>query len=639
MAMMRRLTATQDRHLPFAAAGAACLLLLGYTASLFNHQLQPLCLGLSGLALTGAFAIALWSRSDSGAFSYSGPLWLLGALWLWWLVLTVVSPVRYVSEGATWTLAALPASAAMALWLRHSRFFKSVVVSGIGLILAVLALYACYQFFVEASAPSATFRNKNSFAALQMLVALGATGIALERRQRWQQWAGLSLMTLLVFVIGLIGSRGALLTVVTAMVILVAVAWRKGAALRTVAITSGLFAAALVSAQLASMGRLGSRVASLAEPLAAGSSRFTIWEGSWNLALEVPWYGAGPGLYWMMYPPHRDVSDSSAGQYVHNDYLQFLIETGWPGVALVFLCMAALVWWCLPRLLGRTDADCGIEAGGLFCGLLAVVTHSLLTFNLYLMPILIVMGLAIGRLLSLVGADRCPQPGQSDKGGRLWMSVALTVALVMPFEVYLSAATSGWRYHQAQDAKAQGSREAAVTHLDRAIEWWPEVDLYHYQKALTLYQIASAAPGEPETSLLREMTHHLEKARNLNPYRPETAVVQGLYYETFNQSSPSGEFSPEQAAQRAYMRALLVDPYSLRARFRLAKILLQNQRHQHALDVLEETSEHQYPAEKVTFDYYQLLSQMHRMRDNPGKADHYRKRAEELVTTPADRAQ
>jgi O-antigen ligase len=610
---------------PWAASLAAVFLILGLVASLYYNQLDPMYLGLSGIGLISAFAIALWARAPSGSWQLTGPLWLLGLVWFWWFLLSGFSPVLYLSESATWTLAALPASAAITLWLRQSRWFASITIAGVGILLASLAIMACYQFFIQVRQPSATFLNKNNFAALQMLVALSATGLALQHGRGWRSWAGMGLMALLVFVVGLIGSRGALLTLVTGMVILLFLAFRKGVVRNSLVSTGLIFIGAVGSAQLASMGRLGERVSSLADPWAAGGSRFAIWKGSLELAQDTPWHGIGPGLYWLFYPPYRDIEDKSAAFYAHNDYLQFLIETGWPGLLLILASMAMLAWWAIPRLMARSAADQSIEASGLFCGLLVVVTHSLLTFNLYLMPILLVMGLAIGRLLSLLGPTTVDSPEQHTRAKPVF-NLSLTLLLLIPLNLYISAAGSGWHYHRAGEAGNRSEPSTAMAHINSAIYWWPDVDLYHYVKAQMLFKSAREIQGNAAESTLSTNTSELDKATTLNPYRPETPLLRGRFYETLDQSPDPGT-SPAEAARIAYRHALALDPYFLPARFRLGRLLLRANHTEAGMAVLEENAEHRYPANKVTLNYFRLLSRMHQVMDNPDKAAHYRERA------------
>ncbi|MEQ6886072.1 O-antigen ligase family protein [Salicola sp. Rm-C-2C1-2] len=618
---------------PWAASFAAVFLIIGLVASLYYNQLDPMYLGLAGLGLISSFAIALWDRAPSGSWPLTGPLWLLGLVWFWWFLLSGFSPVLYLSESATWTLAALPASAIITLWLRHSQWFVSITVTAVGLLLASLAVMACYQFFIQVQQPSATFLNKNNFAALEMLVALSATGIALQHGRGWRSWAGMGLMGLLVFVVGLVGSRGALLTLVTSMVILLVLAFRKGASRNSVVSTGLIFIGATGSAQLASMGQLGERVSSLADPWTAGGSRFAIWRGSLELAQDAPWHGIGPGLYWLFYPPYRAIEDQSAAFYAHNDYLQFLIETGWPGLLLILASMAMLAWWTIPRLMARSATDQSIEASGLFCGLLAVVTHSLLTFNLYLMPVLFVMGLAIGRLLSLLGPafEDSLEPTTRTKPV---FNLSLTLLLLIPLNLYINALASGWHYHRMEETRNRSAPLTAMAHINSAISWWPDVDLYHYVKAQMLLKSARAIEGDPAESTLSAIRSELDKAVTLNPYRPETRLLRGRFYQALNQS-PDADTSPAEAARIAYRHALALDPYFLRARFRLGRLLLEANHIEAGMAVLEENVEHRYPSNKVTLNYFRLLSRTHEALENPAKAAHYRKRLQEVAGKPA----
>jgi len=164
-----------------------------------------------------------------------------------------------------------------------------------------------------------------------------------------------------------------------------------------------------------------------------------------------------------------------------------------------------------------------------------------------------------------------------------------------------------------------------MAHINSAIYWWPDVDLYHYVKAQMLFKSAREIQGNAAESTLSTITSELDKATTLNPYRPETPLLRGRFYETLDQSPDPGT-SPAEAARIAYRHALALDPYFLPARFRLGRLLRAN--HTEAgMAVLEENAEHRYPANKVTLNYFRLLSRMHQVMDNPDKAAHYRERA------------
>jgi O-antigen ligase len=75
--------------------------------------------------------------------------------------------------------------------------------------------------------------------------------------------------------------------------------------------------------------------------------RGMVWSAALGLVAERPWTGAGPGQFQAAFPPHRDPREIELSrhgacseldtevEHAHNDYLQFLVELGLVGGALV----------------------------------------------------------------------------------------------------------------------------------------------------------------------------------------------------------------------------------------------------------------------------------------------------------------
>jgi len=115
------------------------------------------------------------------------------------------------------------------------------------------------------------------------------------------------------------------------------------------------------------------------------TGRLDIWKDTWSIAREHP-LGVGPGNYEHVYPvyqvhfnPRLRVLDA------HNDFLQVLAESGWPGFAAL---AGGFLYFLVSRLAGivksNPDADpfsFFIRLGAL-CGLFALFFHSFFDFNL-----------------------------------------------------------------------------------------------------------------------------------------------------------------------------------------------------------------------------------------------------------------
>lgn len=137
---------------------------------------------------------------------------------------------------------------------------------------------------------------------------------------------------------------------------------------------------------------LAGRLASLGDPGAAGSSRWPIWRATWALIQEAPWLGHGPGTFFQAYAAYRLPTDGTAGFFAHNDYLQYLAERGLPGLLLLLALAAGCAWLYMRGLRDRAPV----------AALAGAAVHTLFSYNLHIMPFVIVFGIAIAALETAV---------------------------------------------------------------------------------------------------------------------------------------------------------------------------------------------------------------------------------------------
>jgi O-antigen ligase len=111
--------------------------------------------------------------------------------------------------------------------------------------------------------------------------------------------------------------------------------------------------------------------------------RLQLWSESSELLREYPLFGCGMGGFESVFMRHK-VNDPLAGDaFVHNDYLQFLIELGVVGFAI----LAAIGWgivknvlWTISKLDDRNERCLATACAG---ALMAIAVHSVVDFNLY----------------------------------------------------------------------------------------------------------------------------------------------------------------------------------------------------------------------------------------------------------------
>ena len=126
--------------------------------------------------------------------------------------------------------------------------------------------------------------------------------------------------------------------------------------------------------------------------------RSVVWQSTMKLFRNFPLAGTGLGTYELAYPPYKtDKLSATIMDHAHNDYLEFLSETGlagcipWLAFFLLFLCLSVRAWFRR-----RNTFSIFIGAGGL-AAVFALLVHSLADFNLQIpanaMLLFLVMGL------------------------------------------------------------------------------------------------------------------------------------------------------------------------------------------------------------------------------------------------------
>jgi O-antigen ligase len=103
---------------------------------------------------------------------------------------------------------------------------------------------------------------------------------------------------------------------------------------------------------------------------------------AFELAKDFPVFGAGPGSFYLAFPPYRTEHIGAFFNQAHNDYAQFAAESGFPGLVIlaifVGLCLAAALhaqWQRRDPLMRGMSFAC-------IMGVTSILIHSWVDFNL-----------------------------------------------------------------------------------------------------------------------------------------------------------------------------------------------------------------------------------------------------------------
>lgn len=596
---------------------APLLTFAAYAISLFfrGFNIEVFCIAYAVLIV--ACARALWAGYPAGFAIPATPLTvLLLAYWVWLAVTLVWSRVWFVGVVSFWWMSTLP----VAYWLyalmpQRARTWPALAAA---VLLSGLALAAAgaYQVLVLGVAPQSVFLDVNIQAALLNLIALPTAGYYLVRRVRVGKFdrpgwlLGLAFLAL-VYALMLTRSRGGILSFLLGAGLVLVLAWRH-VPRKALASLPLIVLAAYVLAELSRSGSFTERLETLADPQSASPERLLIWQQSWELLRQSPLWGAGLGHYSLYWPLYRDPADGSAGFFVHNDYLQLWIEAGLPGLLLFLGVLAAAAWGAL-RAWHRRNLPvlARLEMGGLAAGVGAIAVHSLVQYNFYVIPILLLCGLMLARLQEISAAPRPLKQRILPLSGRFtpvgYRLVVLVLAL-LPLGYFASVWVSAYEMSRGVALAREARYEDANRALERSHRFWPDSDTPLVSHA-DLYRYVLAGSREAEAqrraTVFQAAQDMLAQAESRNPWRPTLFLVRAELYREARELA-----GPDWAAQveRAYEEALRLNPRYVNARYNYAVYLLARGDESGALRLLEAGAVFIYPDREFLVPYLALTA-------------------------------
>lgn len=425
------------------ASSASSLNRLAYGLLLGVLLWAPLPLGSnrpwSSLLLSLLVAAALvllavdWLRHGCPSRRRVFPLWPLGIFVLafvalqalplppaWVQLLSPHSAALYAAlpqaqEAAWWSISVDPGSTLDQLLLLATYFvvflLASVLVNGrrrlqrLAMVLVVAAslnaVYGLFNylnagqfgFFRPASwwtaAITGTYVNKNHFAGLMEMVfplAMAGTAIALHRTDGLRSglagflnaWPQLGAAVLIGGALALSGSRAGALIL---LALLLAGFWgfvAKVEARRTRRAIVGFIAIAALLLAVLWQGGLGRLLSS-----DLGGSRITVWVSTLEALPDYWLFGSGAGTFRWVFTQYKSAAvDPLIYDHAHNGYLELLLEYGLIGSLLMAGFVMAALWRGVRALKTAHDVRTQLLRLGLLLGVLAMLLHELVDFNL-----------------------------------------------------------------------------------------------------------------------------------------------------------------------------------------------------------------------------------------------------------------
>ena len=190
--------------------------------------------------------------------------------------------------------------------------------------------------------PTGTFALANSLAAALLVGVIAGVGLIRWRYRSLSppQWFGVIALVLVCSgCLMAARSRSATLGMLIGISIVIVAASLRGRNKRGLYI--GLSVAMLLGiAVVVFLATLGNREWFEQAPQSL-AFRFQYWRSTWNLMLDHPWFGAGPGNFQSMYEQYREASAHEQIAEPHNLFVETLASGGFLGLGLLAALLVA----------------------------------------------------------------------------------------------------------------------------------------------------------------------------------------------------------------------------------------------------------------------------------------------------------
>lgn len=530
---------------------------------------------------------------------------IVSLLFISWMVLSLYwHPVSWQGAYYNWHHG-LYFLALLVAYLVLSEKNDSFVITAITLVGVAVALLSLYQSFILGEAAGGFFPNKNNNAAFLALFMLPQVSILLLGNSGLKQRAFAIFVIFVTFMaIVQVSSRGALIALATTISILAAIALTRGK-WRNVLLFSSVIVLVLILDYFFSSVELRKNFESPARLLLLSSAFEMIKDGNW--------YGIGNGMFRILYPTYRHHDELSAGFFVHNDYVQVLLELGLPGLVLMIILALIITKSGYVLAQKRSDESADSLYFGLFMGLVTVAIHSMVTFNFYLASILLLTGLYSGILLRRVpyAAFNLTYVYSFAISPSRLAIVAFVLFVPVSFVMrmgYADAVEDGFINDDVMKSTPQ-------EHYEIYRRLW-QLDPSNHKYPSTMAMTYSLL-GENESRSQREArfiksTEILHTARELNPYLMKTYVEEALLI--INYKDIVGD-EWNQKAVALTKTALKFNSRAHSLRLRLAKLMVEGGDKQGAISILLDGLVYTHGMTKDYFEYARSLALELNMQD------------------------
>jgi O-antigen ligase/Tfp pilus assembly protein PilF len=498
--------------------GIVLTVLVGAAAvvpAFFQGSVAPrfqLVTNLLGAVTLGAWATLMF-RGRGATFYRTRMYWLIGAFVYYTLVtastsIYVEASLTHFFKVANCAILFLVVTGGVSAGLlrREELDVLHLTILLGGFAVAVFALLAPITFLPTDPLHSYPFVNRNNLAgylelAMPMALAFYFSTRKIELRVTA---AGLFLGMALALLASL--SRGGIVSFALAMIFFLAVYYFRiressrrfvMAVVPPLAILAGVVAITYTPLK----AKFGESLIGASQAVSA-AERWELYRNALRVIAGAPVFGHGPGTFAYAYLKYRTPGLWGHPYYAHNDWLELLSDSGVVGFGLAAAAILAGLVLVLRTIAIRRDSSKKILAACCLTGVVALILHGLVDFNLRvpsnMMLFAIVSGMALGYAGLPSGAGRTsPYPALYPlTTGRVRKIILFAlVGLYVVFAGWFSV-TRLWadaRFRRGEAFYQSGQFDRAYYEFGRATALVPGNAEYHYRKGISYFLFQKGA--------------------------------------------------------------------------------------------------------------------------------------------------
>jgi len=508
---------------------------------------------------------------------------------IWTTASILWSPVPTSSIHASSMYYLFLAAFVIGFWsnLEQQKYFHYIV-NFLLLIIFWKTLQQRFIFYPSLPAPG-FFANKNTNAIFVcMLILPICSQLILDKKQeKKSQIVYAAILFISAFIISLTLSRGAVLglTIGLSFLLLHLLLFKQSIIPFLKMITylgTGYFSAELLNGG-SNIQRLTTRTLST-NITTVSNGRTDLWESGWEMYLDQPILGWGINMFHWLFPQFRHAPD--LGQYVHNDYFQFLIELGPLGFSLFIGFLVSFLIAAKKLYLLTHDKDDKLLSLGLITACIAVFSHSCFTFNLYQPAPLLLLGLYIGvltnRLNKVTSKNNLTFRLNKLTSPLVYYSLLLLLSFTLIYKSTINSISINKTYSLHKNNLMALEEAENAYYLTSYNENILAIQLNLYTDLL--YNKENTITNKGRVYLITRGINVSEIAINKNPFRVLNYVNKArLYFLTDEKNFPNKVME----INSAFNQAIQLDPFNLSTRFEYAKVLMEFNQKQQAIEVFK----------------------------------------------------